>query len=139
MTQTSQRQLIERIRADLPKTQAIYLYGSTASGQEHERSDVDLGILLPHREAREIGSLVLSDTRFTLEALTRREVDLVNLRRSPIVLQKEVIAGGIRIFTQDSSVVDEYEMLVLSFYGKLNEERAGILEEFARSKRAYPV
>ena len=139
MTQTSQQRLIERIRADLPQIQAIYLYGSTASGQEHERSDVDLGVLLPHLEARKIGSLVLSDTRFALEELTGREVDLVNLRHAPIVLQKEVIAGGIRIYTQDGSAVDEYEMLVLSFYGKLNEERAGILEEFARSKRAYTV
>ena len=139
MTQTSQQRLIERIRADLPQIQAIYLYGSTASGQEHERSDVDLGVLLPHLEARKIGSLVLSDTRFALEELTGREVDLVNLRHAPIVLQKEVIAGGIRIYTQDGSAVDEYEMLVLSFYGKLNEERAGILDEFARSKRAYEV
>ncbi|HKJ85157.1 MAG TPA: nucleotidyltransferase domain-containing protein, partial [Spirochaetia bacterium] len=128
MTQTSQQRLIERIRADLPQIQAIYLYGSTASGQEHERSDVDLGVLLPHLEARKIGSLVLSDTRFALEELTGREVDLVNLRHAPIVLQKEVIAGGIRIYTQDGSAVDEYEMLVLSFYGKLNEERAGILD-----------
>jgi len=139
VTEENRQRLIERIRADLPQIQAIYLYGSTASGQEHERSDVDLGVLLPHLEARKIGSLVLSDTRFALEELTGREVDLVNLRHAPIVLQKEVIAGGIRIYTQDGSAVDEYEMLVLSFYGKLNEERAGILEEFARSKRAFPV
>lgn len=139
MTEVNRQRLVERIRADLPQTQAIYLYGSTASGQETEKSDMDLGVLLPHREAREIGSLVLSDTRFALEELTGREVDLVNLRHAPIVLQKEVIAGGIRIFTEDGSAVDEYEMLVLSFYGKLNEERAGILDEFARSRRAYEV
>jgi predicted ATPase len=34
---------------------------------------------------------------------------------------------------------DEFEMLMLSFYQKLNEERQDILAEFARTGRAYPV
>jgi len=32
--------------------------------------------------------------------------------------------------------VDEFEMLTLSYYQKLNQERAGILEKFAKSGRA---
>jgi len=56
-----------------------------------------------------------------------------------IVLQKEVLATGDRVYTRDRRAAEEYEMLVLSLYGKLNEERREILEEFARTGRAYVV
>ena len=44
---------------------------------------------------------------------------------------------GEPLYSRDATAT--YEMLVLSLYGKLNEERAGILEEFRRTKRAYRV
>jgi predicted nucleotidyltransferase len=139
MTRETERSVVDLIRTTFPGVQAVYLYGSAAAGREGPDSDVDLGLLLPHTEAREAGSLALSDLRFSLEDLIRKTVDLVNLRRAPIVLQKEVIAEGRLLFAADQNSADEYEMYVLSFYGKLNEERAEILEEFARTKRAYPV
>ena len=139
MTEESVRRLVDQIRADFPSMQALYHYGSTATGGENASSDLDLGLLLPHAEAARHGTLALSDTRFALEAETGRSVDLVNLRRVSIVLQKEIIATGRLIHTADRHAVEEYEMLVLSRYGKLNEERAEILKEFASSKRAYPV
>lgn len=135
----SEAKIVERILRDVPAAQAVYLYGSTARGEEWPASDIDIAVLLPHLEARERGSLAFSDTRFALEEITGGSVDLVNLRRAPIVLQKEVLAGGRRLFTAERYTADEYEMYVLSLYGKLNEERAEILEAFAWSKRAYPV
>ncbi|MDV7391075.1 hypothetical protein RZS08_06975, partial [Arthrospira platensis SPKY1] len=68
-----------------------------------------------------------------------KEVDLLNARRVATVLQKEIIANGRLIYTADSYAVDEFEMLVISYYQKLNEERREILAEFQRTKRAYPV
>ncbi|MCZ7670644.1 MAG: hypothetical protein M5U34_27580 [Chloroflexi bacterium] len=44
-----------------------------------------------------------------------------------------------RIFCADEYAADEFEMLTLSYYQKLNEERREILAEFARTGRAYPV
>jgi hypothetical protein len=43
------------------------------------------------------------------------------------------------LYVGDAYAKDEFKMLTLSFYQKLNEERAGILEDFYRTKRAYPV
>jgi hypothetical protein len=40
-------------------------------------------------------------------------------------------------FCRDEYAADTFEMLVLSFYGKLNEERAEILQEFYATKRAF--
>jgi predicted nucleotidyltransferase len=102
-------------------------------------SDIDLAVLLPHAEAKQAGSLSLSEARFQLEEALGRQIDLVNARVSPIVLQKEIIGGGTCLFADDSSKVEAYEILVLSLYGKLNEERRGILEEFYASGKAYPV
>lgn len=107
--------------------------------EDTESSDIDIGLLLPHVDAARVGSLRYSDLRFSLEEIVGRVVDLVNLRRVSIVLQKEVLATGDRIYTRDRRATEEYEMLVLSLYGKLNEERREILEEFARTGRAYAV
>lgn len=67
------------------------------------------------------------------------EVDLVNLRRVSTVLQKEIIMAGRRIFCADVYGADEFEMVRLSLYQKLNEERAAILAEARKSGRLYDL
>jgi hypothetical protein len=69
----------------------------------------------------------------------RRTVDLVNIRLVSTVFQKEIIANGNRLYCADEDEADLFEMLVLSLYGKLNEERSEILADFARTERAYAV
>lgn len=64
-------------------------------------------------------------------------MDLINLREVSTVFQKEIIAADRRIHTGNAYAADEFEMLVLSFYQKLSEERAGILAEGLRSGRFY--
>lgn len=136
----SQEDLISRIvREHYPTVQAVYLYGTYGSGLERPDSDVDIAVLLPPQEARGAENLPLSHLRFELEAALGRDVDLVNLRRVSTVLQKEVIAAGQCIYRGDEYAADEFEMLVLSYYQKLNEERREILDAFYQTGRAYPV
>jgi uncharacterized protein len=131
--------LSEKILRTHPATQAIYLYGSHATGDARPDSDVDLALLLPHVEAKATGSLALSELRTELERLLGRRVDLVNLRQTSTVFQKEVVFKGRRLLCATPGAVAEFEMLVLSFYQKLNEERREILEAFFETGRAYPV
>jgi uncharacterized protein len=133
------RLIIDLTRRAYSSVEAVYLYGSFTGEWTHESSDVDLGILLPHTLARDVGALAFSDLRSTLERELHRDVDLVNLRLSSIVLQKEIVATSELLYVGDDAARAVYEMLVLSLYGKLNEERAGILEEFKRTRRAYQV
>ncbi len=106
-----------------PSVQAIYLFGSFGTEFERPGSDADIALLLPAGgEAPE-----MEDCREALERMLRRPVDLVDLRRSSTVFQFEVVRTGRRIFAGDGSAVDLFEMLAISFYQKLNEERAGIL------------
>lgn len=124
--------LVQKILEHHPAAQAIYLYGSYGSPYERPESDIDIAVLLaPHKakEAKEAGLLALSDVQFELEQLLKREVDLINLRQAPTVLQKEVIAANRRIYQADAQAANEFEMLTLSYYQKLNEERAEIIAD----------
>ncbi|MEW6218517.1 MAG: nucleotidyltransferase domain-containing protein [Thermodesulfobacteriota bacterium] len=132
-------QMIAASLLAFPDTQAIYLFGSFGTEDEWPGSDVDIAILLPPPRAKKAGSLSFHPLRAELATLAGREVDLVNLRLVSTVFQKEIVMADRRIFCADPSAADEFEMLVLSFYQKLNEERAGILQAFAATGKAYPV
>lgn len=132
-------QIIQTVLTHYPQTQAIYLFGSYAAGQHNAHSDVDIALLLPPNAAKQAGTLALSPLHLSLADQLGREIDLVNLRLVTSVFQKEIITKGQRIFCADAYAAGEFEMLVLSFYQKLNEERRDILEAFAQTGRAYPV
>ena len=78
-------------------------------------------------------------TALALGSVLKRDVDLVNLRRVPTVLQKEIVIADRRIYTGDRYAAEEFEMLTLSFYQKLNEERAGIIESALKDGRFHQV
>ncbi|MCJ7737770.1 MAG: nucleotidyltransferase domain-containing protein [Anaerolineae bacterium] len=120
---------IIRVILCYPDVQAVYLFGTYDTEDERPDSDADIAVLLAPQQARAAGLLALSDLRFELEDLLKRKVDLINLRRVPTVLQKEVIAADRRIYHADEYAADEFEMLTLSYYQKLNEERAEIIED----------
>lgn len=57
----------------------------------------------------------------------------------PTVFQKEIVTTGRRIACADNYAAEEFEMLTLSLYQKLNEERKEILEQFFETGKAYDV
>lgn len=119
--------IIQTIQSHYPKVQAIYLFGSAGTDQEWPESDIDVAVLLPPEDAKTVGSFVLSDLKAALETCLRKEIDLINLRLVSTVLQKEVVVADRRIFTGSNAAADEFEMLTLSKYQKLNEERSEIV------------
>jgi len=130
-----QKQIIKTVLEHYPEVQAIYLFGTYGTDDQWTESDVDIALLLKHQQAKAVGTLVMSDLRFELERLLKKDVDLINLRLVPTVLQKEIIAANRRIYTADKYAADEFDMLTISYYQKLNEERAEILEEIITSGR----
>jgi len=125
----SEKDDIIRVILCYPDVQAVYLFGTYDTEDERPDSDADIAVLLAPQQARAAGLLALSDLRVELEDLMKKRVDLINLRRVPTVLQKEVIAADRRIYHADEYAADEFEMLTLSYYQKLNEERAEIIED----------
>lgn len=119
--------IIGTVLKHYPDVQAIYLFGSYGTADEWPDSDLDIAVLLPPQQAKEATSLAMSDLCFELMDLLNKEVDLINLRRVPTVLQKEIIASERRIYLANEYAANEFEMLTLSYYQKLNEEREGII------------
>lgn len=133
------QQIIQIVLDEFPDTQGIYLYGSFAAGEQRPESDVDLAVLLPPATAKEARHLYFSNLYTQLSNLLMRELDLINVRLAPTILGSEIVSNGQRIFCADLSACDEFEAINLSQYQKLNQERAGILADFLRTKRAYAV
>ena len=114
--------------------QAIYLFGSFADGSAHAKSDIDIALLLPHDEAKQIPSFAMSDVLYELGKELKHDIDLVNLRKVSTVFQNQITETGKVIFCADRYAKDEFEMLTLSFYQKLNQERKEILEKILKRK-----
>lgn len=131
--------IIQTVLAHYPVTQAIYLFGTYGTPDEWPNSDVDIALLLPPEEAKRAGHMALGNAHVALERLLGKDVDLINLRQVSTVFQKEIIMAERRIYCADAYAADEFEMLVLSYYQKLNEERADVLAEGLRSGRFYNV
>lgn len=139
-TMLDEHTLVDAVLAFFPTVEAIYLFGSFADASANADSDIDLALLLPPHEAKlQQKNLLLHPLHQTLEQMTGRDVDLVNLRMVPTVFQKEVVMAGSRIYCTDELVGDQFDVSVLSGYQKLNEERADILQQFKSTGRAYDV
>jgi len=123
--------LIEHLRCEIPSLLAIYVFGSTASGLARADSDLDLAILadgdLEPARLWEIGQTLDSG----------RDIDLVDLGKASTVMRMQVIGNGRRVFCADLPRCEGFEDLVYSDYARLNEERAGILEDVARRRRIH--
>jgi predicted nucleotidyltransferase len=129
--------MVKTVIKDYPDTQAIYLFGSWGTEDEWPNSDVDMAVLLPPKKAKAVDFWAWNDLAIRLGSIAHKSVDLLNVRRVSTVFQKQVIMADRRIFCADEYAADEFEMLTLSFYQKLNQERAGVLAEGLRSGRFY--
>ncbi|MEI7868139.1 MAG: nucleotidyltransferase domain-containing protein [Candidatus Methylumidiphilus sp.] len=134
---TVQAQMVETVLSDYPDTQAIYLFGSWGTEDEWPSSDVDMAVLLPPLRAKAVDFWGWNDLAMRLGSIAHKSVDLLNVRRVSTVFQKEVIMADWRIYCADEYAAEEFEMLTLSFYQKLNQERAEVLAEGLRSGRFY--
>ena len=112
--------------------EAVYLFGSFSEGTQTDSSDVDIALLFS-KPVSKLRILAGSDLQLELSRALGRSIDLVDLRSVSTVFQNEIIGSGERLLTFNEFSVDEFEMLTLSFYQKLNEERKEILEEFMKS------
>lgn len=125
------------IRQYYPETQAIYLFGTFGLPEEWPASDVDIAVLLPPGHPGR--NLMLTPCHYALADALGKPVDLLNARDVSTVVQKEIVQSGRLLYSGDDNAVAEFEMLTLSLYQKLNEERQAILHSFEKTGRAYAV
>lgn len=122
-----------------PSVQAIYLFGTYGTTDERPDSDVDIAVLLPPEQARRRPHLMLTPCHYALADALARPTELLNAREISTVFQKEIVESGRLLYSADENAVAEFEMLTLSLYQKLNEERAEILDSFNKTGRTYDI
>lgn len=131
--------LTDSILTRFPDAQALYLFGSAVTGEMTQDSDIDIAVLLPVVEAGTADPVLTLEVKPDLDEIAGRRVDLINLRTVSVVFKKEIIFTGERFFTADIAATEEFEMLTMSYYQKLNDERREIIEELFHSKRSYAI
>jgi len=88
------------------RVEAVYLFGSQANGEAHDRSDVDLAVLLGE-------DVSLADElrlrAVAVDELHRDDIDFVILNDAPPLLRYEVVMGGRRLFVRNDASADDFE------------------------------
>jgi len=124
LLQIDTSQSVDLLRDALSTLQAIYLFGSQASGAANAESDVDLAILLP----RPLSAAQRWALAGELAERLNREVDLVDLRQASTVFQQQVLSEGRRLWACGSEA-DEFELMVQSEYWDLAIQRRGLIDD----------
>lgn len=110
------------VAAAEPRIVGLYLFGSQATGETHERSDVDLGVLFAEKVG--VGEIVSLECRF--EERLGRSVDLLDAGSCDPYLALAIVRGE-RIYCTDSTRCDAFDLYVM--------RRAADLEPFERERR----
>ncbi len=98
---------------------AIYLFGSHGTTSQHPASDIDIAFLPQHT----VPAMAVFQAAGLLSQELGAEVDLLDLPRASTVLRKEILRTGEIIEVRNNHALQEFEMLALSDYARLNEER----------------
>lgn len=115
---------VEYLATALPSLQAVYLFGSRATGQATSDSDVDLALLLPTPLSAEQGWQLSNAVADRLQT----DVDLIDLRQASTVLQQQVVTEGKRLWHRGLDS-DEFELAVQSEYWDLAIHRRQLIAD----------
>jgi predicted nucleotidyltransferase len=104
----------------------VYIFGSVAKGIENDYSDIDIAFYSQNNYAPfEIFMLAQN-----IGKVLKKEVDLIQLKNSSTVFQKEVLENGMLIYEEDTIKREKFEMVVFKKYARLNEERMEIIKDY---------
>lgn len=97
--------LIKKI-LKIPKVQAIYLFGSTARGEENPNSDIDLCV---------IGELTTKE-KWNVIGLGNEKIEIVFFSDLPIYVKIRVFSDGKPLFIKDEKLVSVLKLITLKQY-----------------------
>ncbi|MBS3874105.1 MAG: nucleotidyltransferase domain-containing protein [Dethiobacter sp.] len=123
-----QKQVIVEMLRENVAPSFVYLFGSQSSGTARQDSDIDIAYVADkHLSPYE---------RFTLAgqlaSLLHVDVDLVDLNVASTVLQMQIVSQGSIIYCTEELFRQLFAMRVYKMYARLNEERAAIMQNYAR-------
>jgi len=117
--------IVKQIQHAFPDVLVIYRFGSTVAGDGCLGSDVDIAVYAGC--PLDVHQLWLAAQG--LAENLGQDVDLIDLAQASTVMAMQVLSKGRRVFSTEQPGVDAFESRVFSDYARLNEERAGILQD----------
>jgi predicted nucleotidyltransferase len=134
LTELPNLEMLNQIFPKYPGIQAVYLFGSRATGQARAASDLDLAIVPRHERVREKRMDILTD----LARYGFCDVDLVFLDTDDIVLKYEAVRQNRVIYqTEDFDRGALYSRIVrqyLDFVPYLNVQREAYKRRLMRGQ-----
>lgn len=128
-TNIVQQTLLQKI----PNLQGIYIFGSYGTEHATQSSDIDIALL-----ARpSIDSWQRFEVEQILASKLKRRVDLVDLTQVGLVMQKQIVTHGQRIYTLDEASCEQFEDVVWAKYLRFNELRRGIIDDIQQRGSVY--
>ncbi|MDX2236462.1 MAG: nucleotidyltransferase domain-containing protein [Hyphomonadaceae bacterium] len=121
------------LESRIPGLQAVYLFGSRAAGAARPDSDIDVGVLAAAPLPAPLRDALAAD----LAAAVLRDVDLVDLRQAPTVLQHEIIRVAQPILALDPTAAALFEVQVMRAYQLLKERRAELEHDIVARGRVH--
>lgn len=125
--------VVELIRGAVPDVEAIYLFGSRARSEQSPESDIDIAMLVESP----LEPVFRFDLQESIAAALHAAVDLVDLRAASTVMRVQIIDGGRLLYERDPLRRQLFEAMALSAYGRLNEERRGIIDDVRARGSVY--
>lgn len=111
----------------------IYLFGSYARGEARDDSDIDIAIYTDiERNSYELFLLANK-----LSLFLKQDVEIVNMKDISTVFAAQIVSTGEILYCKDDYLRQEYSMLTLKKYAKLNEERKVILDTIREDGSIY--
>lgn len=104
----------------------VYVFGSYNSEYFNDESDIDIAFY--SENTYDVYKIFLIAQK--ISASLKREVDLVQMKLSTTVFQKQILETGELIYESDTGFRQQYELLVLKKYIRLNEERKELIENY---------
>lgn len=126
---SNEEKIVDYLKQVLPDIQLIYLFGSRADGSHNSNSDWDIALLAQ----KKLDNVQRWELAQELASLLNTDVDLVDLLAASTVLNMQVVSQG-RLLYGDINIKDVYETKVYSMYGRLQESRHDIIEQFMADK-----
>lgn len=111
----------------------IYLFGSAARNELREESDVDIAYY-GDASLTSYENFMLAQE---LSEILKKDVDLVDLKKSSAVFKAQVVGTGKKIFCSDEDKRMYFEMIAFKDYALLNEERKDIIEGIKKRGSVY--
>ena len=124
--------IIDMLKKEIPKLQALYIFGSYADGTATNTSDIDIAYLTTE---------ALSPTRRwdvsqELAILLSHDVDLIELSQTNTIFRYQILSKGTRIYGEGYDV-ESFETLAYSFYLRFQEERKPIVDEILKNRSVF--